>query len=213
MVRYYLCLLCLVLIILIPVAGVSVKPALADEGYLGVYVQELSRPMQIALNLEYGLLVTGVSLISPAKEKGIKEGDVLLEIDGSKLRKVHDLIKIVSDNPDRVVNIKILSKGEKKSLEIRLGKDDDTGHKWKWEWEYDHPRGHGTFRFPRGFYPFSDDEMKKLKEDIEELRENLKRLYEELNKKYREKKKKKPPEKKEQGSGSFPGEMFPAQEI
>jgi len=189
----------------------------SDIGYLGVYVQELSKPVRIALDLDYGLLVSEVAENSPAEKGGIKEGDVILNINNEKMRDYSDLRDIVRDNPDKEINIEIYSAGKKKNIAIKLTQQKDNFYKWKWEGE-SFSRKDGD-RFPFGF--FSNDDVEKMRENIEDIRQNLENLYKELGKEYKKKEDKNKAEKKKKESTQeeksrfdrFLRESFPSEDI
>lgn len=112
------------------------------EGWLGVYVEELFKPMRIALDVDYGVLVTGVVENSPAEEGGIKEGEVILEINNEKIKDYEDLKSVIEDNPGKEVEIKIKTRGKIKTLKIKLGEIEEKKHKW----EFWCPRGKKEIR-------------------------------------------------------------------
>lgn len=191
----------------------------SDTGYLGVYVEELTKPMKIALSLDYGLIVAEVAKDSPAEKSGIKEGDVILNINNEKMRDYNDLKNIVGNNPDKEVSIEIFTSGKKKNLKIKVGKQKESFYKWKWEGESSPHEDSGRMMFPFGYYPFNSEEIEKMRDDQDELRENLENLYKDLGKEYkkRENKKKKMEEPSSQEEKSdfdrFPRGFHPNLEI
>ncbi len=186
----------------------------SEAGYLGVYVRELSRPVKIALNLDYGLIVTEVAKNSPAEKGGVKEGDVILNINNEKMRDYNDLRDIITDNPDKEINIELLTSGRKKNQKIMLTRQKDSFYKWKWEGE-SFSRKDGD-KFPFGF--FSNEDVEKMKGSLEELRENLENLYKELGKEYKKKEnseKRMKDQSRDENSGFnvAPGQFFHSDEI
>lgn len=157
----------------------------AGEGWLGIYTQELSKPTMIALGVKYGLLVTRVIEDSPAEHGGIKEGDVLLEVNNEKLRDYHDLKSIIEDNPNKEVEIKLQRAGEIKTLKLKLGERKEKRKKFGTKWEFWYPEGKKRIG-PFEIYPFDKKEIDELKRELKELRENLRRLFKELKKEYKE---------------------------
>ena len=81
--------------------------------------------------MDYGVLVTGVVENSPAEEGGIKEGDVILEINNEKIKDDENLESVIDDNPGKEVEIKIKTRGKIKTLKIKLGEIEEKEHKWE----------------------------------------------------------------------------------
>ena len=81
------------------------------------------------LPVSYGALVvsggTGESAITPgsaAEEVGIKEGDIILELNGEKITDSNPLARvIIRYNPGDKVKLKILRDGTEKEMEVVLG--------------------------------------------------------------------------------------------
>jgi len=57
------------------------------RGYLGIYIQNMTPELAESFDLEKseGVLVTEVSKDSPAEKAGLKQGDIILEMDGKKM--------------------------------------------------------------------------------------------------------------------------------
>ncbi len=79
------------------------------------------------LKVDYGILIiggggdAGVVKGSSAEEAGLKEGDIILELDGEKITKENSLALIISRyNPGDKVRLKILQE-EEKEITITLG--------------------------------------------------------------------------------------------
>lgn len=71
------------------------------RGYLGVWLQGLDEELAKSFELPEikGALVAQVIKDSPAEKAGIKEGDVIIEYDGSKVENVKDLQMKVANTP------------------------------------------------------------------------------------------------------------------
>ena len=97
--------------------------------YMGVRYIILNKEISKARDIEvdYGALIVGddepaVVDGSPAQKAGIKEGDIILEINGEKITENSSLAKIISKyNPFESLNLKILRDGQEIYLNIILG--------------------------------------------------------------------------------------------
>ncbi|MDI6839727.1 MAG: PDZ domain-containing protein [bacterium] len=141
------------------------------EGWLGVYIQEITLPMQVAIGIDYGVLVTDVVEESPADSVGIKAGDIIMEIDNKKIGNFDDLKQIISEKPCKPVKIKLFRKRKVDVLNVILGEREPREYEWKFFWP------------PTKEYM---EEIRELRREIEELRKNLKSLLKELGKEYKE---------------------------
>jgi serine protease Do len=97
--------------------------------YMGLRYVILDKEVSKArsVDVDYGALVVGdndsaVIKDSPAEEAGIKEGDIILEMNGEKVTKDNSLARIISKyNPFEKVNLKVLRDGQEVYLNIVLG--------------------------------------------------------------------------------------------
>jgi len=99
--------------------------------YLGVRYQPVTKVLKEKnqLSVDYGVLVargqdaTDLAVMpgSPADKAGIKENDIILEVDGSKITEDYDLRDyIAKKQPGDKVVLKVLSGGEEKTIEVTL---------------------------------------------------------------------------------------------
>jgi serine protease Do len=94
------------------------------RGWLGVRIQTVTK--QIAESLELGkprgALVAGVNEKGPAKESGLKAGDVIVTFDGQPVEEMRDLPRIVAETPiDKTVKLKVWRSGDNgKTLELSV---------------------------------------------------------------------------------------------
>lgn len=96
-----------------------------DRGWLGVYFQEINDDMLATLDIkdvQYGMLVSRVFEDSPAEKADIKTGDILLEVNGKKLKKTSDLTMAVAGaSPGSKMTFKILRDGKTLNKDVILG--------------------------------------------------------------------------------------------
>ena len=71
------------------------------RGWLGVRIQEVTDEVAEGLRMaeSAGALVAGVTEESPAALAGIEPGDVIIEFDGHKVTAMHELPRLVADEP------------------------------------------------------------------------------------------------------------------
>jgi len=94
------------------------------RGRLGVYIQELTKDLADSFGIEQskGILVAQVVEKSPAEEAGLKQGDVIIELDGKPVEKVAKFRnQIALTHPGTKVILTILRDGKKKELTVKIG--------------------------------------------------------------------------------------------
>jgi C-terminal processing protease CtpA/Prc len=94
--------------------------ALAGQGYrLGVVLSELSPQQRDDLNIDSGVEIREVLSDSPAEKAGLKEGDILIRIDGKEVESDRDVRRALRNLDDRKeMKLEILRDG--KPSEIRV---------------------------------------------------------------------------------------------
>jgi len=93
------------------------------RGYLGVVPQTVDEEMAQALGLDesQGALIASVESGTPADKAGLKEQDVVLEIDGRKVVDDNDFrLRVAEYNPGDKVNLKVVRNGEIKNITVTL---------------------------------------------------------------------------------------------
>ncbi len=101
-----------------------VKYGEVRRGLLGVSIGPVDGPTAKGLGLEVpkGALVHGVEPGSPAEKSGIKEGDVILKVDGEEVHSVNDLqSKIARHHPDEVVQVEVWRNKKSLTFSVKLG--------------------------------------------------------------------------------------------
>ncbi len=96
-----------------------------ERGYLGVYMQPVTADIKKAFHLKNngGALVSDVIKGTPAWKAGIKRGDVIIKVDGSKIKNPTDLaIKIGSYKPGTEVDITVIRNGSIIDKKVKLSK-------------------------------------------------------------------------------------------
>jgi serine protease Do len=101
-----------------------------DRGWIGVSVQSVTPEIAQAFSLKdaSGALVGDVVPNSPAEAASLKRGDVILAFNGSKIKKMTDLPRLVADTPvGKTVDMKVLR--ENKELTLKITVAEQTGEK------------------------------------------------------------------------------------
>jgi serine protease Do len=107
-----------------PVAPSVVGAPQEERAYLGVYLSDLSEPVRTALGLgeDEGVLVEQVADDGPAAKAGLKEGDVIVAFDGDPITGSGGLHRRLDRaRPDQEVPIVALRKGQRQTLNVKLG--------------------------------------------------------------------------------------------
>jgi serine protease Do len=106
----------------------EILPQLRDKGrvsrgYLGIGINNLSYAQAQAWGLEGtdGALVQSVEDDTPAAQAGIQHGDVILSVDGRKVKTTRDLINYVSNKgPEATVTLDVWRDGKTVQRQVRL---------------------------------------------------------------------------------------------
>jgi serine protease Do len=98
------------------------------RGWLGVRIQEVTDEIAegLAMSAAKGALVAGVTEKGPAEEAGIQPGDVIVEFDGKPVDAMHELPRMVADEPiGKEVKVKVIRKGSEQEIAVTLGRLED----------------------------------------------------------------------------------------
>jgi serine protease Do len=95
-----------------------------NRGYLGIVLQEVDKEMAEAFNLEKseGVLISEVTKNSAAEKAGLKEGDVIVELNEKPIKNINSFRNdIASLKPNTTVNLKILRDKKYRNVKVTLG--------------------------------------------------------------------------------------------
>ena len=101
-----------------------VKYGSVKRGWLGVYIQSLTKEFAEAYGIkeDHGAVISDVLADSPAEEAGLKRGDVVLTINGEKVKDHQQLVnKIRQRMSGEKVSIGIVRQGKLSALSVTLG--------------------------------------------------------------------------------------------
>jgi hypothetical protein len=184
-------LLALVAAAALALAGTAGDSTRTRNGWLGVYTDNLSEPMLVALGIDHGVLVTEVTPESPAAKAGLEVGDVIMSLDGQKTGDGSDLRWAVRGRPEKNVELAIRRRGKDQKLTATLGIREQAEHTFNFEWPAmprealrearralrdlgpDLKKGLGQY----------DGTLDSLRKGIDELRRELENLRVEVQKK------------------------------
>jgi serine protease Do len=100
-----------------------IKYGKVTRGYIGVYMQDINPKMAEALDLSSsdGVIVAQVEPNSPASRAGMKEGDIIREFDGKKVKNSLELKnRVAAAKPGAKAKVMVLRDGDSKNLTLVL---------------------------------------------------------------------------------------------
>jgi len=95
-----------------------------SRGRLGVTIQSVSQDLADSFGLKkaQGALVSAVESGSPADKAGIKEGDIIVGVDGHAIEQSADLPRVIGETrPGTTVALQIWRQGETREVKAALG--------------------------------------------------------------------------------------------
>lgn len=94
--------------------------------FLGITMQELDEGLKEGFGLEYGVLVREVIPGEAAEDAGVKPGDVILTVDGHKVKTAHELLmEITKYKPNDTIEL-LIRRGDKDvKIKVKAGKRDE----------------------------------------------------------------------------------------
>jgi serine protease Do len=98
------------------------------RGHLGVYIQDLNQDLAESFGLSdtKGILIAKVMEDSPAEKSGLKQGDILLTLNGEPIGKVAEFRnRVAMMAPETKITIGLLRDGKAKTLPVTIGRQDD----------------------------------------------------------------------------------------
>lgn len=103
-----------------------VANALIDKGvfkraWLGVTIERLNDDLSKYYKKDNGVIVTNVAKDSPAQKAGIKRGDLILEVDGVKIKDPNKLKNAIGNKaPNSTVTIKLQRSKKERTIKLKL---------------------------------------------------------------------------------------------
>ncbi|HKN76746.1 MAG TPA: PDZ domain-containing protein [Candidatus Acidoferrum sp.] len=108
---------------------------LGDEGgsWLGVESQEITseKAKELKLPAERGVLLERIVPDSPAAKAGLKDNDVITEINGQRVEGAAQFRRMIREIPSgRSVQFTVWREGRAQTVSVTLGKSEDHGNMW-----------------------------------------------------------------------------------
>jgi Do/DeqQ family serine protease len=103
------------------------KKGTVSRGWLGVSIQPVTDEIASSFGMKKaaGALVNEVMTGSPAAAAGVRQGDIILSLDGKEVKDVSQLQRLVADTPiGRRVELRIFREGREMRLNLVLGTAD-----------------------------------------------------------------------------------------
>lgn len=100
------------------------------RGWLGTRIQTLTQEFAAEAGLENsdGVLVAGINASGPAKKAGLIVGDIILEFDGTKIRKLHEFPRMVAGTEiGKSVELKVWRNKKPLTLKAKIERLKDWG--------------------------------------------------------------------------------------
>jgi serine protease Do len=98
------------------------------RGWLGVSIQDLPKDLAEYFGIDdrQGVLIADLIPGDPADEAGIRPRDIVLEIDGEKIKNSRELLKKVAGlQVGQIAAIKVLRDGKPKVFDVKVARRDD----------------------------------------------------------------------------------------
>ncbi|MHA6325113.1 S1C family serine protease [Roseivivax sp. CAU 1753] len=95
-----------------------------ERGWLGVRIQPVSDEVAMALGFDdgKGVMIADVTADTPAEDAGLKQGDIVLSVNGTAVETPRDLTRaIATERPGAEVEITYLRRGNETSVTVTLG--------------------------------------------------------------------------------------------
>jgi serine protease Do len=109
---------------------------MGEEGssWLGVEVHEVTaeKAKELKLSAERGVVLGKIVPDSPAAKAGVKENDVVTEINGQRVEGAAQFRRMIHEIPaGRSAQLTVWRDGKSQTLSVTLGKAEDRRHAWK----------------------------------------------------------------------------------
>ncbi len=163
-----------------------------ERGFMGIEVDDISEQMGDFLDVEdgEGALITSVTENSAAEQAGLKAGDVIINIGDDEVDEAAEVYEaLAGTQPGQKLDIELIRKGKKKSLEITLGEVPESQmvkHMGMIGGDNDFfiqsPKMHNERLNEMRIIYDDDEDLKEMRQELENMKKELKKMKEELKK-------------------------------
>jgi len=101
-----------------------IKDGVIERGWLGVQIEPVTKDVAEALGLAdaKGALISEAQANGPAKDAGIRAGDVLTKVDGKDIASPRDLARMIGNmDPGTAVDVTLWRNGKTETVNVKLG--------------------------------------------------------------------------------------------
>jgi serine protease Do len=95
-----------------------------ERGYLGILPQDVTPALAKAFSADVngGALVGEVTPNSPASRAGLKQGDIIVQVNGQSVSDANQLrLKVGMMDPNSTINLKVMRDGQMQNIAVTLG--------------------------------------------------------------------------------------------
>ena len=91
---------------------------------LGISIRTVDETLSKKLNMEQGLYVVEVNAFSPAEKAGLKAGDLIVKVDGQRVKTFDELKEIKNSKSEGdTIKLEVIRDGQTKTIDVTLTAD------------------------------------------------------------------------------------------
>ena len=91
---------------------------------LGISIRTVDETLSKKLNMEQGLYVVEVNAFSPAEKAGVKAGDLIVKVDGQRVKTFDELKEIKNSKSEGdTIKLEVIRDGQTKTIDVTLTAD------------------------------------------------------------------------------------------
>lgn len=91
---------------------------------LGISIRTVDEALSKKLNMEQGLYVVEVNAFSPAEKAGVKAGDLIVKVDGQRVKTFDELKEIKNSKSEGdTIKLEVIRDGQTKTMDVTLTAD------------------------------------------------------------------------------------------